>query len=161
MFLFPEVRYLNEFSRPRIRPKTPEFGSKRTPHLRSTVPNVQRHMAYFGPWSFPLGAIAQRMWKGAAGCRERNDNNTSSGVRAYLFKCSCNFTCKVPRKEHASGKGRMGPIRKSASIFIRINPQKIWRICVRTRHTRAATHDALTHAHNALVCFCRKSRGRH
>ena len=47
MFLFPEVRYLNEFSRPRIRPATPEFGSKRTPHLRSTVPNVQRHMAYF------------------------------------------------------------------------------------------------------------------
>jgi hypothetical protein len=47
MCLFPEVRYFNEFSRPRIRPATPEFGSKRTPHLRSTVPNVQRHMAYF------------------------------------------------------------------------------------------------------------------
>ena len=26
---------------------SPEFGSKRTPHLRSTVPNVQRHKAYF------------------------------------------------------------------------------------------------------------------
>jgi len=47
MFLFPESRCLNEFSRPRIRPTTPEFGCKRTPHLRSTVPNVQRHMAYF------------------------------------------------------------------------------------------------------------------
>jgi len=50
MFLFPEGRCLNEFSRPRIRPTTPEFGSKRTPHLRSTVPNVQRHMAYFAEW---------------------------------------------------------------------------------------------------------------
>jgi len=47
MFLFPKSRCLNEFSRPRIRPTTPEFGSKRIPHLRSTVPNVQRHMAYF------------------------------------------------------------------------------------------------------------------
>ena len=53
IFLFPEARRLNEFSRPRIRPKTPEFGSKRTPPLRSTVPTVQRHMAYFAHSSTP------------------------------------------------------------------------------------------------------------
>ena len=47
MSLFPKGHGLNEFSRPRIWSTTPEFGSKRTPHLRSTVPNVQRHMAYF------------------------------------------------------------------------------------------------------------------
>jgi hypothetical protein len=47
MFLFPEGHGLNEKPRPRIRPTTPEFGSTRTPHLCSTVPNVQRHMAYF------------------------------------------------------------------------------------------------------------------
>ena len=58
MFLFPEVRYL-KFSRPRIRPKTPEFGSKRIPHLRSTVPNVQRHMAYFA--TAAAGGAATRL----------------------------------------------------------------------------------------------------
>jgi hypothetical protein len=47
MFLFPEGHGLNEKPRPLIRTTTPEFGSKRTPHLCSTVPNVQRHMAYF------------------------------------------------------------------------------------------------------------------
>ena len=102
------------------------------------------------PLIFPLGALAQR--KGAAGCRERNDISTSSGVRAYLFKCSCNLTCKVPRKAYAREKGRMGPLQKSASIFIRISLQKIWRSCVRTRHTRAAStmHSRL---HTMLWCI--------
>jgi hypothetical protein len=74
-------------------------------------------------FNFPLGALAQR--KGAAGCRERNDISTSSGVLAYLFKCSCNLTCKVPRKAHAREKGRMGPFQKSASVFIRISLEQI------------------------------------
>ena len=49
MLLFPECNGLNKNHRddPGIWSTTPEFGSKRTPHLRSTVPNVQRHMAYF------------------------------------------------------------------------------------------------------------------
>ena len=49
MSLFPECNGLNKNHRddPGIWSTTPEFGSKRTPHLRSTVPNVQRHMAYF------------------------------------------------------------------------------------------------------------------
>ena len=49
MSLFPEGNGLNKNHRddPGIWSTTPEFGSKRTPHLRSTVPNVQRHMAYF------------------------------------------------------------------------------------------------------------------
>ena len=49
MSLFPEGNGLNKNHRddPGIWSTTPEFGSKRTPHLRSTVPNAQRHMAYF------------------------------------------------------------------------------------------------------------------
>jgi hypothetical protein len=47
MSLFPEGNGLNKNHDPGIWSTTPEFGSKRTPHLRSTVPNVQRHMAYF------------------------------------------------------------------------------------------------------------------
>jgi len=49
MSLFPECNGLNKNHRddPGIWSTTPEFGSKRTPHLRSTVPNVQRHKAYF------------------------------------------------------------------------------------------------------------------
>ena len=49
MSLFPEGNGLNKNNDPGIWSTTPEFGSKRTPHLRSTVPNVQRHMAYFAP----------------------------------------------------------------------------------------------------------------
>jgi len=47
MSLFPEGNGLNKNHDPGIWSTTPEFGSKRTPHLRSTGPNVQRHMAYF------------------------------------------------------------------------------------------------------------------
>ena len=49
MSLFPECNGLNKNHRddPGIWSTTPEFGSKRTPNLRSTVPNAQRHMAYF------------------------------------------------------------------------------------------------------------------
>jgi len=49
MSLFPECNGLNKNHRddPGIWSTTPEFRSKRTPHLRSTVPNAQRHMAYF------------------------------------------------------------------------------------------------------------------
>ena len=47
MSLFPEGNGLNKNHDPGIWSTTPEFGSKRTPHLRSTVLHVQRHMAYF------------------------------------------------------------------------------------------------------------------
>ena len=53
MSLFSQCNGLNKIHRddPGIWSTTPEFGSKRTPHLRSTVPNVQRHMAYFASGS--------------------------------------------------------------------------------------------------------------
>jgi hypothetical protein len=71
MSLFPEGNGLNKNHDPGIWSTTPEFGSKRTPHLRSTVPNVQRHMAYFAKmgahWQAPTGkpdAGTEVWWSG-------------------------------------------------------------------------------------------------
>jgi hypothetical protein len=63
MSLFPEGNGLNKNHDPGIWSTTPEFGSK--PHLRSTVPNVQRHMAYFALSTnkqHSLVIVARRRW---------------------------------------------------------------------------------------------------
>jgi hypothetical protein len=61
MLLFPESGPKKNFratASPKPRPRNlglkelsgNGFTKTVTPHLRSIVPNVQRHMAYFAPW---------------------------------------------------------------------------------------------------------------